>query len=110
MEKFNATEAQQRLSSNPDFVNIMRAICKVSGWNTVIPDRTPLVEKTVVSGKVTTEVVREEPVSVETIMKYNGKREVWHQIRTLLGFSPEMLAKIEHGIQQGDLIKNEKGK
>ena len=84
----------------------MRAICKVTGWNSVIPDRISVVEKTSIGGKLTKEVLRQEPVSADTLFKYNGKREVWMQVRALLDFSPEMLAKIEYGIQQGEVISN----
>lgn len=88
----------------------MRTICKITGWNTVLPDRVPVKQTISVDGKISREIVKEEPVPTETIIKYNGKREVWRQIRDTLCLSPEILAKIEYGIQQGDEIKPEKRK
>ena len=100
-------EGAQRLSSNQDFINIMRVVCKVSGWNTVLPDRVEVVERTIVDGKPHKEVITKEVVADSTLQKYNGKREVWFTIRNLLNLSPDTMAKIEYGSDDSQEIRFE---
>lgn len=99
---FNAPEAARRLSGNPDFINIMRLVCKVSGWNVTIPDRVQTKETVVVKGVVQKEIIRHELASADTHIKYNAKREVWAQVRKFLDLSDETMAAIEYGMKNGD--------
>lgn len=80
----------------------MRLVCKITGWNTVLPDRTAVIKEVYADGKVKEKVVTQELVSADTHIKYNAKREVWHQIRNTLGLSNEVMSLIEYGMDKDE--------
>lgn len=60
------------LSSNSEFIDVMRLVFDITGFDVIAMG-----------------------VDNNTIVHHNGKREVWQQIRELMGFDAETLKLIE---------------
>lgn len=70
----NPKESAKTLRLNQDFLDLMRTIYTITGFDKVVPD----------------------DANDSLLKKYNGKREVWAQIRKTFKFDPDTLQAIEH--------------
>ena len=78
MSKTELQKAGRLLSENSAFIDVMRALHTISGFRLYVRE----------GGEA-------------QLARYNGKREVYSQLMSLLELSPEVMAKIEyHGVNK----------
>ena len=73
-KEINVRDAANILASNKAFLDVMRVLHKITAFDYCMP----------------------EGSKPEDVMRLNGKREVWGQLRNEMDLPPEVLSQIEH--------------